>query len=198
MMKQFLAIALTGILFTSCASFQNVMSADSNMKKIDVGMTKERVISIMGKNYEPLGAKGNELTLGYKTADNSTYVLYFVDGILDEWNKEMPPYVAPQVTVNSNHHTNQPENSPRVNISIKKDIFGHLVFNGENGKSATLKTDIFDSHIYTDSNGNKVEYGKDIWPSVIKQYRNDEQALFLYLIEKHLYGYTYDYPPHRR
>ncbi len=196
-MKRLFTIALTGFLLTSCASFQDAMNADQNMKKIAVGMTKERVISIMGKSYEPLGARGNETTLGYKTADNSTYILIFADDRLVEWSKELPLSATPAVPVYPGDPVNRRPNPPGVNISIKKDIFGNLVFNGENGKSATLKTDIFDSHIYTDSNGNKIEYGKDIWPGVMKQYRNDEQALFLHLIEKHLYGYP-DYPPRRR
>lgn len=197
MLKQLFTIALTGLLLTSCASIQTAMYADQNMKKVNVGMTREQVVSIMGKGYQPLGARGNEVTLGYQNAEGGTYVLLFVDNRLYEWTKEPPQYATSQVVVNPGNNNNQPVDPARVNISIKKDIFGHLVFNGENGKSATLKTDVFDSHIYTDSNGNKIEYGKDIWPSVIKQYRGDEQALFLFLIEKHLYGY-YDYPPRRR
>lgn len=193
--KQIFTLVLVSILISSCTSIQSVMYADANMKKIYIGMTKERVISIMGKNYEALGARGNEVRLGYKAADEGTYVLLFVDGILGEWNKEMPQYVVPSAAVNPGYNPNQRENPARVNISIKKDILGTLVFNGENGKNASLRTDVLDNHIYTDSNGNKIEYGKDIWNGIIRQYDN-EQALFIYLIEKHLYGYT-DYPRRR-
>ena len=71
------------------------------MKNIELGMTKKKVISILGKNFESTGARmtseGSVETISYKTytlSDNNTegyYLLSFKDGKLVEWFKEKHP-----------------------------------------------------------------------------------------------------------
>jgi len=66
-------------------------SADHNMKSVEINMTQEEVISIMGEVYELVGGSENIKVIGYKTADEGIYKLYFEDGILKEWHKEWLP-----------------------------------------------------------------------------------------------------------
>lgn len=55
-------------------------------------MTKEQVISIMGKGYDRVGAsvtpEGDREVLGYQNTDDGVYLLYFLDGKLVAWDKE--------------------------------------------------------------------------------------------------------------
>ena len=72
---------------------------DSKMKDIELGMTKKKVISILGKDFESAGAAWPpkvDRTISYKTASMTEntegyYLLSFKDGKLVEWFKEKYP-----------------------------------------------------------------------------------------------------------
>ncbi len=88
-------------LLTNCVTFMQSYQMDNKMKNIELGMTKKKVISILGKNFESTGARmtseGSVETISYKTytlSDNNTegyYLLSFKDGKLVEWFKEKHP-----------------------------------------------------------------------------------------------------------
>lgn len=92
------------LLMTSCMSTINLWNADSNMRKIEIGMTKSEVVAIMGKTYEVVGASqeqdGTVEMIGYPSSQTEIYVLYFLDGILQRWQKEW-------MSAPSQYHSNQ-------------------------------------------------------------------------------------------
>ena len=86
-------------LLMGCATVMNPYKMDNRMHKIELGMTKQKVISILGKDFESAGARitpdGPIKSISYKTvtmtiADYSEgyYILSFKNGILVEWFKE--------------------------------------------------------------------------------------------------------------
>jgi len=95
-------ILILTLSFASCTSSQPVTSGyksynnriyDTNkhIKEINLGMSKQDVITIMGENYEVLYAKNGTVVLGYRSYDyyvHGVYKLVFVDGKLTEWEKE--------------------------------------------------------------------------------------------------------------
>lgn len=88
------------------------------MRQIELGMSKDRVISLLGKDYKPASAiekDGNLFeTISYNAGhDNEEYVYYFKNGILQKWRKEImtqdkylresaPKQVAPKSSAGSN------------------------------------------------------------------------------------------------
>lgn len=73
---------------TSCSSTKGIKNIDDNVKKINVGMTQKKVVSILGNDYEITSSKDNTETLAYKTSSYGIYKLVFVDDKLKEWNKD--------------------------------------------------------------------------------------------------------------
>lgn len=96
-----MAVCTTGtFLLTSCGTLMQPYQMDSKMKDIELGMTKKKVISILGKDFESAGARmtseGSIETISYKTASMTEntegyYLLSFKDGKLVEWFKEKYP-----------------------------------------------------------------------------------------------------------
>lgn len=88
-------VAVVAILLTSCASINNQLSAGSNMTKVQLSMTKDEVVKIMGRTYEVVGSRqtneGSEETIGYLDAYNDIYMLTFLNGRLVEYHKEWLP-----------------------------------------------------------------------------------------------------------
>ena len=95
-------VLLTMFLLMGCATVMNPYKMDNRMHKIELGMTKQKVISILGKDFESAGARitpdGPIESISYKTvtmtiADYSEgyYILSFKNGILVEWFKEKTP-----------------------------------------------------------------------------------------------------------
>ena len=86
-------VLLTMFLLMGCATVMNPYKMDNRMHKIELGMTKQKVISILGKDFESAGARitpdGPTMTI----ADYSEgyYILSFKNGILVEWFKEKTP-----------------------------------------------------------------------------------------------------------
>lgn len=119
MTKQlFLAVMLICIL-GGCASVlppnykeltDSMMNADNNMKKINLGMTKEQVIAIMGEHYEVIGSKEGEFLLGYKSYDYGIYKLRFVNGRLTDWIKDWLPEYRDKDTSQNTSMTNNVQN----------------------------------------------------------------------------------------
>ena len=72
----------------SCSSYKGIAYIDENMKKVRLGMTQKKVISILGDNHEVVAYKGEACTLGYKSSDSGIYKLVFMDDKLQKWNKE--------------------------------------------------------------------------------------------------------------
>ncbi len=87
-MKNIIYLLLLFCIMTSCSTYHSMIRADANMKNINLGMTKEQVISVMGKSYEIISSRDSMLTLGYKSGDYGIYRLLFIDGKLKEWDKE--------------------------------------------------------------------------------------------------------------
>jgi len=95
------------IIFTSCASYVNSFSASKNIKKLELGMTKEEVINIMGNPYKPVSINEdngdrNEV-IGYPDSDDDwMYMIYFTNNRLKSWQREWVgnPYPAPPSTKN--------------------------------------------------------------------------------------------------
>ena len=97
-------VLLTMFLLMGCATVMNPYKMDNRMHKIELGMTKQKVISILGKDFESAGARitpdGPIESISYKTvtmtiADYSEgyYILSFKNGILVEWFKEKKPSI---------------------------------------------------------------------------------------------------------
>lgn len=87
-------------LLASCTTLMQPYYMDSKMKDIELGMSKNKVIAILGKDFESEGARmtadGSIETISYKTAsmsDNTEgyYLLSFKNGKLIEWFKDKHP-----------------------------------------------------------------------------------------------------------
>lgn len=82
---------------TSCGTMISAINMDSRMKKIELGMSKKKVISILGSNYEQAGARmtsdGSMESISYYAVSTTEayYILTFKDGELVEWFKEKAP-----------------------------------------------------------------------------------------------------------
>ena len=118
---KWLYVLLATFLLTSCGTLMQPYQMDSKMKDIELGMTKKKVISILGKDFESAGARmtseGSIETISYKTASMTEntegyYLLSFKDGKLVEWFKEKYPV--------HNHRKRQCTN--------KADASGHLPY----------------------------------------------------------------------
>lgn len=88
MIKKVFVPFLLVLLFASCSSTISLWHADSNMRKISIGMTKEQVISVMGKHYESVAATHQTEVIGYKSSEYEIYILQFENNKLIEWHKE--------------------------------------------------------------------------------------------------------------
>ncbi len=95
---------LTAFILTGCAAYK----IESKMQQIELGMSKKKVVSILGKNYNIVGARitpeGAIESISYLSTnlgnEDSYYILSFKDGKLVEWFKEQK--------FNNNH--NHPHN----------------------------------------------------------------------------------------
>lgn len=93
MKKSLLIIFCIGCLLTACVSNHITWSANDNIRKVALGMSKEQVIQIMGKDYLVVSSakdvQGNPVeVLAYKSAVDEEYQLKFVNAQLVVWNRE--------------------------------------------------------------------------------------------------------------
>lgn len=109
-MKKIFLFVSVAFLLVGCKSTLNIWNADSNMKKVELEMTKEQVIKYMGDEYHRVSSfKADDgtlvETLGYQNTGSDFYILQFENGILKEWHKEMRsayPIPAPLPTNTDN------------------------------------------------------------------------------------------------
>lgn len=90
MKKVFFTLALA-LSLISCGSASLV----GKSKKLELGMTKKEVISVMGDGYRVISAaqtpEGNLEVLRYiPTIDTTEYIIYLLDGKLVEWHEDVP------------------------------------------------------------------------------------------------------------
>lgn len=99
-MKKWMCMLIVIFLMTGCRSIFDSYNMDGRMKKIELGMTKKEVISILGKSYETAGARmsadGPVESISYPTTtiSDSTegyYILSFRNNVLIEWFKDKRP-----------------------------------------------------------------------------------------------------------
>lgn len=88
-MKKILFIAFIATVLTACGSMKVYNSA---LKQIELGMTKQEVVSLMGDKYTTTGVsevKGKQQeTLEYKDMYKNHFFFVFVDDHLNKWYKE--------------------------------------------------------------------------------------------------------------
>ena len=78
-------VLLTMFLLMGCATVMNPYKMDNRMHKIELGMTKQKVISILESiSYKTVTMTIADYSEGY-------YILSFKNGILVEWFKEKTP-----------------------------------------------------------------------------------------------------------
>ena len=93
--KYVLLAGLSVYLFTSCgATLSNALAADSNIQKLELGMTKQEIVSIMGDTYKRLEVKqtseGYRETLGYLDFQDGIYRFRLLNNKLQEWDYLQP------------------------------------------------------------------------------------------------------------
>ncbi|QIK56036.1 lipoprotein [Dysgonomonas sp. HDW5A] len=88
-MKKILFIAFIATVLSACGSMKVYNSA---LKQIELGMTRQEVVSLMGDKYTTSGVtrvQGKEQeTLEYKDMYKNHFFFVFVDGHLNKWYKE--------------------------------------------------------------------------------------------------------------
>lgn len=87
-MRNLITILFLVLLFSSCGASSTMINADSNMRKVKIGMSKEQVIEIVGKHYEVIAAAKGRETIGYRPSVDEIYMLEFEGNKLIEWHKE--------------------------------------------------------------------------------------------------------------
>lgn len=83
-------LAILTCVMVACSASKSLMDMDNDIKKISVGMSKKKVISILGNDYEVISFKERTSTLRYKSPNHGIYRLVFVDDRLNEWSKDRP------------------------------------------------------------------------------------------------------------
>ncbi len=111
MLKKLLITPLFILLFASCASWY--YSSVKQLHNIELGMTKQEVIQIVGKNNTPLSLEKGEDGTIYETIrcilDNTEYYYFdFENNGLIRWYKEADhPYPYPVPPQPQSEQTNQ-------------------------------------------------------------------------------------------
>lgn len=93
-------VCCLGCLLTACVSNHITWSANENIRKVALGMSKEQVIKILGRDYLVASStkdeRGNPVeVLAYKSAVYEEYRLKFINAQLIEWSREFTnKYIA--------------------------------------------------------------------------------------------------------
>lgn len=91
--------SLVIIFLTSCGSMASMINADRNIRKVELGMSRNEVVSIMGKDFRVLGAsrteEGDIETIGYDNANDELYLLDFLEGKLVGYELTRPHQSRP-------------------------------------------------------------------------------------------------------
>lgn len=91
--KTILSLLLVGLL-SSCASTLGIVGLGSKMKKLELGMTKQETLGILGNAYDIIAASqtpDGKLEI-YRFAGMNTYsyTVYFLENKLIEWHEGEP------------------------------------------------------------------------------------------------------------
>ena len=83
-MKKLILTLLVAFALTACGTAYN-----TQLKQVQLGMTPEEVVNLMGNKYNVVSQKdsGNQ-TLGYVDRYKNHWLFQFVDGKLVKWYKE--------------------------------------------------------------------------------------------------------------
>lgn len=89
-MKKVLFVVFIATILAACGSFKAYNSA---LKQIELGMTKEQVVSLMGNDYQSTGKvyENNKEyeTIEYKDMYKNHWFFEFADNSLYKWYKEV-------------------------------------------------------------------------------------------------------------
>lgn len=94
MTKKIFSILLLAVLFAACSSYKTT----SNIKKIEFGMTKKEIISVMGDKFRMEAGiphpEGNIEVISYEYVDDAgtitgRYYLHLKEGKLVEWYRDV-------------------------------------------------------------------------------------------------------------
>ncbi|WP_029904569.1 DUF3192 domain-containing protein [Prevotella sp. 10(H)] len=93
-MGKYAFILSISLLFASCAAVYGP-NLEKEVQRLDLGMTKQETINIMGKNYfvESVSQveEGKLEVLFFRSTYYPSYLLYFIDGNLSEFHRYIPP-----------------------------------------------------------------------------------------------------------
>lgn len=100
-MKRYLLYIFMVVILAGCSSVVRITS--SKMDKLELGMTKEQVVDILGKGYRISEKRIEEElsieVLSYRDLYNEDefYLFQFKDDRLEEWYRELvPKYESPK------------------------------------------------------------------------------------------------------
>lgn len=94
MLKNLFITFLLAVAVSSCSTYKTMLKANDNVKKVELGMTKDQVVSIMGdKTYRMSGLKESsegllEERIWYPATQGSIFIFVFVDDKLIEWSEK--------------------------------------------------------------------------------------------------------------
>lgn len=94
--KRLLCLITVCVLCMSCSSMKDMWNWDKNVKKVELGMTKKEVTSILGQSYVPFSAvqtpEGMMEAIRYDVEANNDYLIFYVysfrNGKLVEWHQD--------------------------------------------------------------------------------------------------------------
>ncbi|WP_165025346.1 MULTISPECIES: hypothetical protein [unclassified Dysgonomonas] len=93
-MKKVIFTVLIVTLLSACGSV-NLKRYNSALKQIELGMTKEQVVSLMGDDYttvEKITVENKDYeTIEYKDMFKNHWFFSFIDNSLNKWYKEVEP-----------------------------------------------------------------------------------------------------------
>ena len=93
-MKKILFILFSIFVLNSCAVFYGP-NTEKLTQQLELGMSKQRVIEIMGTNYFVESAmqvpEGKLEILHFRSTEYPNYLLYFLNGDLTEFHRYIPP-----------------------------------------------------------------------------------------------------------
>ncbi len=89
----FFIILTPFLLLSSCASSgRRATNMGTKSRLLQIGMTKDEAVTIMGKTYERINSvetpNGHRETIRYINSWPPNYILYFLDDSLIEWHEE--------------------------------------------------------------------------------------------------------------
>lgn len=180
-MKKILFIFFSVAMLTSCATIYGP-NTQKNAQMLILGMTRNEAIAVMGNDFIIESAaevrEGTLEVLRFQSYSYPHYFLYFLNGRLTEFHRDMTPIPPTQNEVRVVEEKDdiisreileevfaKDESGNRKTIS--KNIFGDTVIEDNKGNKQTIKKDIFGNTIIEDNKGNKKTVKKDIFGNTV-------------------------------